>query len=51
MRRTLDQEPDSFVAEYDPELGYPSFVSADIDFQIADEEFSFRVEALEAVVP
>lgn len=47
IERTLEQNPVQFLAEYDEELGYPTFVSADIALNIADEEFVFRVTRLE----
>lgn len=47
IERTLEQEPVVFEAEYDPELGYPTFVSADVSLQILDEEFAFEVTRLE----
>lgn len=46
IERTLEKEPEAFEATYDSEVGYPTFVSADIAFHIADEEFAFEVTRL-----
>lgn len=49
--RVLQAKPASFVASYDPSLGYPTLVSADPVARIADDEFSFRILALHAILP
>ncbi len=41
-------EPFRLEVQYDPELGYPSFVSVDIEERVVDEEFSYTVEELTA---
>jgi hypothetical protein len=41
-------EPFRLEVQYDPELGYPSFVSVDIEERVVDEEFSYTVEDLAA---
>lgn len=41
-------EPFELEVQYDPELGYPSFVSVDIEERVVDEEFSYTVENLAA---
>ncbi len=41
-------DPFRLDVQYDPELGYPSFVSADIEERVVDEEFSYTVEDLTA---
>ncbi len=41
-------EPFRLEVKYDPELGYPSFVSVDIEERVVDEEFSYTVEDLAA---
>lgn len=46
IERTLEEDPVQFEAEYDPELGHPTRVSADIAFNIVDEEFTFEITRL-----
>ncbi len=41
-------DPFQMEVQYDPELGYPSFVSVDIEERVVDEEFSYTVEDLTA---
>ena len=41
-------DPFRLEVQYDPELGYPSFVSVDIEERVVDEEFSYTVEELTA---
>ncbi|MGH7542120.1 MAG: DUF6174 domain-containing protein [Gemmatimonadota bacterium] len=51
IERTLEQEPEQFTAEYDATFGHPISVSADIAFNISDEEFAFRVDDLASLAP
>ena len=39
-------EPHELEVRYDPQLGYPSFVSVDIEERMVDEEFSYTVDDL-----
>ena len=39
-------EPYQLEVRYDPQLGYPSFVSVDIEERMVDEEFSYTVDDL-----
>jgi hypothetical protein len=46
LRQELDATPDTLVADYDPQLGYPTSAFVDPHFGIADDEFSLHVSAL-----
>jgi hypothetical protein len=50
-RRLLEAKPASFVASYDRSLGYPALVSVDPIAQAADDEVSFGILALHAILP
>ena len=43
-------DPFELDVQYDPNLGYPSYVSVDIEERVVDEEFSYTVEELIASV-
>jgi hypothetical protein len=47
LHRALSQQPDTFRATYDLQLGYPTDVYIDNNFQIADDEFGLRVSVLQ----
>jgi len=46
LRQELDAKPDTLVADYDPQLGYPTRAFVDPHFATADDEFSLHVTAL-----
>ncbi len=48
LEELIRRDPHRLEVTYDPELGYPSSVSVDIDERIADEEFSYTVTDLAA---
>jgi uncharacterized protein DUF6174 len=50
-QRLLEAKPASFTASYDPSLGYPTMVSVDPNARAADDEISFRILALHAILP
>lgn len=47
LQSALDEDPVQFDASYDPAFGFPTAASVDISEQIADEEYSFTVQAFE----
>lgn len=49
--RLLEAKPASFAASYDPSLGYPTMVSVDPIARAVDDELTFRILALHAVLP
>ena len=51
IQRVIDQGADSFDAEYDPVLGYPSRVSIDYEERAIDDEVSLGVSSLQALDP
>jgi len=46
----IREDPFRLEVEYDPMLGYPSFVDVDIEERVVDEEFSYTVTDLAAAV-
>ena len=48
LEELIRLEPFQLEVRYDPELGYPSYVSVDIEERVVDEEFSYTVEELVA---
>jgi hypothetical protein len=46
----IGNDPFRLEVEYDPVLGYPRFVEADIEERVVDEEFSYTVGDLEPVI-
>ncbi len=42
LSEALDDDPASFSADYDPDLGFPTSASIDFEAQVADEEFGFE---------
>jgi hypothetical protein len=50
LDQLIRREPFQLEVRYDPELGYPSFVSVDIEERMVDEEFSYTVEDLIASI-
>ncbi len=51
IQSAIDRGADSFEAEYDQVLGYPTSVSIDYSTQAIDDEVSFGVSSLEALDP
>jgi len=43
VRRTIAENPDTLTAVYDPHYGYPTRITVDPIFGIADDEFSVSV--------
>jgi hypothetical protein len=46
LAEALDDDPASFSASYDPDLGLPTSASIDFDARVADEEFGFEADDL-----
>ena len=42
----LGQQPDAFLATYDQDLGFPTLVSVDLDFDRSGDEFTFEARNL-----
>jgi len=47
LQSALDEDPVQFDVTYDPSFGFPASASVDISQQIADEEYSFTVQAFD----
>ena len=50
LEELIRLEPFQLEVRYDPALGYPSYVSVDIEERMVDEEFSYTVEDLVASI-
>jgi hypothetical protein len=48
LEELVREDPFRLEVEYDPTLGYPSFVDVDIEERVVDEEFSYTVTDLAA---
>lgn len=49
IQQAIDRSADSIQAEYDPSLGYPTFVFTDDSAGIADDEFQVDARDLTAI--
>ena len=47
VQSIIDQNPASLVVEYDNEYGFPTLISVDYDFQIADDEITYSYSNFE----